>query len=59
MNELAHIAERTKLAHGLTQAEVLQQQHPDREGLMLAYKEGDLRYGTDHGYLRKKGARDA
>ena len=35
----AYIAERAKLAHGLTQAEVLQLQYPGREGLMLAYNE--------------------
>ena len=52
----AYIAERAKLAHGLTQAEVLQLQYPGREGLMLRYKEEDLRYDMDHGYLRKRGA---
>ena len=52
----AYIVERPKLALGLTQAEVLQLQYPGREGLMLTYKEKDLRYDMDHSYLRKRGA---
>ena len=50
-----YIAERAKLAHNLTEREILQLQYQNREGATVPYQKGDLRYDTQQGYLQITG----
>ena len=50
-----YIAERAKLAHNLTEREILQLQYQNREGATVPYQKSDLRYDTQQGYLQITG----
>ena len=47
-----YIAERAKLAHNLTEREILQLQYQNRAGVTVPYQKSDLRYDTQQGYLQ-------
>ena len=48
---------RAKLAHNLTEREILQLQYQNREGATVPYQKSDLRYDTQQGYLQITGSR--